>query len=82
MVSGGAQSVWKVLTEYGRLLSIDARPQAFRHVMASTMLENDAPISLVQELLGHSSATVTRKAYVAYDQESLRLGFDRYRLRQ
>ena len=67
-----AQSVRKVLTEYGRQIGIDARPQAFRHVMASTMLENDAPISLVQELLGDSSATVTRQAYVAYDQESLR----------
>ena len=54
-----AQSVWRVLTEYGRLLGIDARPQGFRHVMACTMLENDAPIPLVQELLGHTSATVT-----------------------
>jgi site-specific recombinase XerD len=77
-----AQNVWKLLTQYGRPLGIDARPQAFRNAMASAMLENDAPIPLVQKLLGYSSATVTRLASAAYDAESLRQGFDRYRPRQ
>jgi site-specific recombinase XerD len=77
-----AQNVWKLLTQYGRPLGIDAKPQAFRHAMASAMLENDAPIPLVQRLLGYSSATVTRLASAAYDAESLRQGFDRYRPRQ
>jgi site-specific recombinase XerD len=76
-----AQIVWKVFTQYGRPLGIDARPQAFRHAMASAMLENDAPASLVQQLLGNSSATVT-PAGAAYEQQSLREGFDRYRSRQ
>jgi integrase/recombinase XerC len=72
-----AQNVWNVVTQYGRPLGIDARPQAFRHAMASAMLENDAPMSLVQELLGHSSSTVTRQAYAPYDHHSLRQDFDR-----
>jgi hypothetical protein len=46
--------------------------------MASAMLENDAPLSLIQELLGHSSPTVTRQVYAAYEQKSLRKGFDKY----
>ena len=42
-----AQSVWKVLLNTDGC-SASMPNQAFRHVMASTMLENDAPISLVQ----------------------------------
>ena len=51
---------------------------AFRHVMTSVMRENDAPISLIQELLGHSSPTVTRQVYAAYEQRTLRKHFDNY----
>jgi integrase len=46
--------------------------------MASAMLENEAPILLIQELLGHSSPTVTRQVYAAYEQRTLRKGFDKY----
>lgn len=42
------------------------------------MLENDAPLSLIQELLGHSSRTVTRQVYAAYEQRTVRAGFDKY----
>jgi integrase len=38
--------------------------------MASAMLENEAPILLIQELLGHSSPTVTRQVYAAYEQRA------------
>jgi integrase len=55
-----------------------ATPHAFRHAMASAMIENDAPISLIQELLGHPSPTVTRQLYAAYEQRTVRKAFDKY----
>jgi hypothetical protein len=36
------------------------------------------PLSLIQELLGHSSPTVTRQVYAAYEQRTVRAGFDKY----
>jgi site-specific recombinase XerD len=51
-------------------LEINAAPHAFRHALASAMLENDAPLSLIQDLLGHSWRTVTRQVYAAYERES------------
>jgi site-specific recombinase XerD len=72
------QSVWDIVKRYAGLFGIHATPHAFRHAMASAMLENEAPISLIQELLGHSSPTVTRQVYAAYEQRTLRKHFDRY----
>jgi integrase len=46
--------------------------------MASAVLESDALLSLIQELLGHSSPTVTRQVYAAYKQKAVRAGFDKY----
>ena len=46
--------------------------------MASIMRENDAPISRIQELLGHSLPTVTCQVYAAYEQRTLRKHFDNY----
>ncbi len=33
--------------------------------MASAMLNNDTPVSLIQDLLGHASPTVTRQVYAS-----------------
>jgi len=72
------QSVWYIVKRYAAACGIQATPHAFRHAMASAMLESDAPLSLIQELLGHSSPTVTRQAYAAYEQRTVRAGFDKY----
>lgn len=72
------QSVWDIVKRYAAAFGIHATPHAFRHAMASAMLENDAPISLTQELLGRSSPTVTRQVYAAYEQRTVRAGFHKY----
>jgi site-specific recombinase XerD len=41
------QSCWGIVTRYSKLTGIPATPHAFRHAMASAMLNNGAPISLI-----------------------------------
>jgi site-specific recombinase XerD len=72
------QSVWLIINKLSKLTGIPATPHSFRHAMASAMLNNDAPITLIQDLLGHSSPTVTRQVYAIYEQRTLRKGFDQY----
>ena len=52
----------------------DARPQAFRHTMAISMLGRGADISLSQDLLGHSSLSSTQ-IYTHVSTERLRAAF-------
>jgi integrase/recombinase XerD len=72
------QSVRLFINKLSKLTGIPATPHSFRHAMASAMLNNDAPITLIQDLLGHSSPTVTRQVYAQYEQRTLRKGFDQY----
>jgi site-specific recombinase XerD len=72
------QSVWLFINKLSKLTGIPATPHSSRHAMASAMLNNDAPITLIQDLLGHSSPTVTRQVYAQYKQRTLRRGFDQY----
>ncbi len=46
--------------------------------MASAMLNNGAPLSLIQDLLGHTDVSTTKTVYAAYEQRTLRKGFDQY----
>jgi site-specific recombinase XerC len=46
--------------------------------MASTMLNNGAPISLIQDLLGHANISTTKSVYAAYERQTLRKGFDEF----
>ena len=46
--------------------------------MASAMLNNGAPLSLIQDLLGHTNVNTTKKVYAAYEQQTLRKGFEQY----
>jgi integrase/recombinase XerD len=74
------QSVWLLINKLSKRTGIPATPHSFRHAMASAMLNNDAPITLIQDLLGHSSPTVTRQVYAQYERRTLHKGFDQYNL--
>ena len=72
------QSCWGIVTRYSKLTGIPATPHSFRHAMASTMLNNDAPLELIQDLLGHANVNTTKKGYAAYEQRTLLKGFEKF----
>ena len=55
------QSVRRMINKYVNIASIDMHitPHMFRHTFATSLLEADVDIRYIQEMLGHSSITVT-----------------------
>ena len=55
------QSVRRMINKYCNLAAIDMHitPHMFRHTFATCLLEADVDIRYIQEMLGHSSITVT-----------------------
>lgn len=49
----------------------------FRRTFATRLAENGCPLEIIQELLGHSSAAITSKHYVAKTQKRVRTEFER-----
>ena len=71
-------SVWRICKAYGALVGVDAAPHDFRHDKASTLLNEGADLSEVQDLLGHASPLTTKQIYAHYDTSRLRTAFDRH----
>jgi integrase/recombinase XerD len=72
------QSLWNIVKVAVSELELDdISPHDFRHYRASQMLEQGAPLEAIQEILGHSDISTTRKVYAHFSKPKIREIFDR-----
>jgi site-specific recombinase XerD len=74
----GEKTVWNVVRKYSALAGVEASPHDFRHDKATTLLNQGAQLSEVQDILGHASPETTKTIYAHYDRSRLREAFDRF----
>lgn len=70
-------SLWKTIKQAAKKLGIDVSPHDFRHYRARQMLEQGAPLEAIQEILGHSDISTTRRVYAHYSKPAIRAIFER-----
>ncbi|MGE5141751.1 MAG: tyrosine-type recombinase/integrase [Rudaea sp.] len=70
-------SLWITIKKAAGHLGIDVSPHDFRHYRASQMLQQGAPLEAIQEILGHSDISTTRRVYAHYSKPAIRAIFER-----
>ncbi len=67
----------RTVREAAKKLGMDVSPHDFRHFRARQMLEQGAPLEAIQEILGHSDISTTRRVYAHYSKPAIRAIFER-----
>lgn len=70
-------TLWKTVRDAALKLGMDVSPHDFRHFRARQMLEQGAPLEAIQEILGHSDISTTRRVYAHYSKPAIRTIFER-----
>ncbi len=71
-------AVWTIVTSYGRLAGVELTPHHLRHLKARVLLNRGMSLSLLQDLLGHSSPDTTKRIYAQHSQAHLRQAVAQY----
>lgn len=71
------EKIYRIVRDIGRAVGISLYPHKLRHIFATNLLENGAPMQAVSKMLGHSSVTTT-EMYSHVSNESLQEAFNKY----
>lgn len=71
------ECITKGLCEKAGIVDKVCTVHVFRKTFATRLADNGCPLEIIQELLGHSSAAVTSKHYVAKTQTRVKREFER-----
>lgn len=72
-------SLWRVVKKAGEAVGLpDVSPHTFRHWRATQMLNDEVPLEIIQELLGHSDIGTTRKVYAHSKRQRIKEAFQKH----
>lgn len=72
-------SLWRVVKKAAEAVGLpDVSPHTFRHWRATQMLNDEVPLEIIQELLGHTDIGTTRKVYAHSKRQRIKEAFQKH----
>ena len=72
-------NLWRVVKKAAEALGLpDVSPHTFRHWRATQMLNDEVPLEIIQELLGHSDIGTMRKVYAHSKRQRVKEAFQKH----